>query len=347
MIKAKLGILGGGQLGMFICQAAKEFGITTTIFSQEKIFSAKKFCDNYIVGRYSNSKLLDKFIRSSDFFTIETENIPKEILRKIGKEKKIFPSSKIIEISQNRIKEKKFINSINGIKTVRYFLVNNYKDLVNGFNKLGGKALLKSCQFGYDGKDQYLIKKSNINEFKKKKLENFIIEEFLDFKKEISVIISRTKKNMINYPPVENLHKNSILKETLYPAVLDEKIKKNAIRIAKNIAINLELIGILAIEMFVLKNNDILINELAPRPHNSGHWTLDCCKFSQYENLLFSIFKSKVKEPIPTKNCKMINLIGEDYKKIKKLKKEYKCYDYHKKEIRPKRKMGHYIIIKK
>ena len=153
------------------------------------------------------------------------------------------------------------------------------------------------------------------------------------------------KKQMVFYPPVENVHKNSILKETTYPANLDINMHNNSLKIAKKIAEKIELQGLLAVEMFVLKNNKILVNELAPRPHNSGHWTIDSCKYSQYDNLILSIFENKPKDPVPHKNCKMVNIIGYEYEKIDSLKKNYKCYDYLKKEIKPKRKMGHYIIF--
>ncbi len=123
-MKNKLGILGGGQLGMFICQAAKKYNVKTTVFSNNKNFSAKEFCDNFLIGSFSNKILLDKFINSSDFFTIETENIPLKVLKLIEKKKKIFPSSHIVEIAQNRLKEKNFLNSINGIKTAKYKEIN-------------------------------------------------------------------------------------------------------------------------------------------------------------------------------------------------------------------------------
>jgi 5-(carboxyamino)imidazole ribonucleotide synthase len=345
MTKRNIGILGGGQLGMFICQAAKKMGINTIVLSKNKNFSARKFCDNFIIGEYEDKVVLNEFINSANYFTIETENVPKQILKVIEKKKKIFPSSKIIEITQNRLKEKKFLNSIKNIKTARYKQINNFDDLQNAIELFNFNAILKSCELGYDGKGQFLINKKNFLDFKNRPLKNYILEEFLEFEKEISIIISRSKKNLIYYPPVENLHKNSILRETRFPANISENTTKNAIKIGVKIAEEMNLIGILAIEMFVINGSDLTINELAPRPHNSGHWSMDCCKYSQYQNLLFSIFNSKVKEPIPKKKCKMVNLIGNDYKKINSLRNQYKCYDYFKKELNPNRKMGHYMII--
>ena len=343
-MKNNLGILGGGQLGMFICQAAKKYNVKTTVFSNSEKFSAKKFCDNYLIGSFSNKVLLDKFINSSDFFTIETENIPLRILKLIEKKKKIFPSSNIVEITQNRLKEKKFLNSINGIKTARYKKISNFNDLESSYKLFGKNGILKSCEMGYDGKGQYRINDKNIHNFKNNELHGYILEEVLNFKKEISVIVCCSKKNTIFYPPVENIHKNSILRQTIYPARINNKIKNEALVLAKKITSELKLEGILAIEMFLMKNDRLLVNELAPRPHNSGHWTLDFCKYSQFESLVFSIFKKRLMDPKPMNNCKMINVIGKDYEKRNSFSKKYKFYDYFKEEIKALRKMGHYTF---
>ena len=341
----RLGIIGGGQLGMFICIAAKKLNIQTSLFSSTEKFSAKNFCDKFFVGSFDDNKLLDCFIDSADYFTVETENIPKKILERIEKKKKLFPNSNIIKIAQNRVHEKNFINSITGLKTVKFSRINNYEELVNEFKKYNYKAMIKSSELGYDGKNQYLIKKENIKSFKNKDLENFIIEEFIEFDMEISVIVCKGENNLVVYPPVENIHQNSILKESKYPGKIPNNIKNKSIEYAKKIAEKINLRGILAVEMFVIDSSEIIINELAPRPHNSGHLTMDCCEYNQFDNLIHSIFCKKVKEPKPFRNCKMVNIIGKDYNDIEKLKSKYVCYDYHKEQIRPKRKMGHYIII--
>lgn len=338
-----LGIIGGGQLGMFMCIAAKKIGAKTIVFSTEKNFSAKSFCDRYILGSFDDKTKLDEFINSADVFTIETENISKALLKKVEKRKKLYPSSKIVEIAQNRLKEKKFLNNINKIKTTNFLEINSFKELKIAVPKFEYNCILKTQEMGYDGKGQFMVNETNIQEFKDLNLSNFILEETVDFKSEISVIVIRNKDEIVVYPPVENIHKNSILRETIYPAKIDKEIKKKSIKIAREIANALELNGILAVEMFLTKDNKILINELAPRPHNSGHWTMDSCKFSQFDNLISLITKGKIYSPEPSKNCKMINIIGDDYSNINVIKKSFKCYDYYKKEIRPSRKMGHYM----
>ncbi len=343
-MRNNLGILGGGQLGMFICQAAKKHNVRTTVFSNSEKFSAKEFCDNYFIGSFSNKEMLDEFINSADFFTIETENIPLRILQLIENKKKIFPSSNIVEIAQNRLKEKKFLNSIYGVKTAKYKKINSFNELESNYKLFGKTAILKSCEMGYDGKGQYIINDKNIHNFKNSELRGYILEEILDFKKEISVIVCCSKRNFVFYPPVENIHKNSILRQTIHPARINNKIKNEALILAKKIASELKLEGILAIEMFLMKNDTLLINELAPRPHNSGHWTLDFCKYSQFESLIFSIFNKRLMDPEPMNNCKMVNVIGKDYEKRNSFSKKYKFYDYFKEEIKELRKMGHYTL---
>ena len=341
----RLGIIGGGQLGMFICIAAKKKNIKSIVLSESEEFSAKNFCDRYFISDFKNLNNLDKFIDSADYFTIETENVPISIIHYIEKKKKVFPSSKVIEIAQNRLKEKKFLNSIDGIKTTKYLQPKNFDDFKYASKNFNFSCILKSTKLGYDGKGQYKISKNNLEIFKEFNFNNFILEKVVDFKKEISVIIVKSKENTINYPTVENIHKESILRESFYPAKISKKVESDAITKSFMIANQISLNGVLAVEMFILENDQILINELAPRPHNSGHWSMDACNESQYDNLIKSIFFNKLTSPQVIRKCRMINLIGDDYKKIESLKKKYRCYDYYKKEIRNSRKMGHYIIL--
>ena len=339
-----LGIIGGGQLGMFICQAAKSLGIKTSIFSENSDFSAKKFCDQYFIGKFSNSEILKSFINSADCFTVETENIPFEMLQKISSVKQIFPDPKIIKICQNRLKEKKFLNSLKNVKTANFFEINSFKDLEKNICHVNNNGILKTSEFGYDGKGQYKIENGKIKSFRNLNLKNFILEELLDYEKEISVIVCRKNKEVKPYPVVENIHKNSILRETIYPANLDSNVSKNATKIAIQIANELDLNGILAVEMFLMKDRSIIINELAPRPHNSGHWTLDYCNVSQFENLINTIFFKSPKCPSPSAPCKMVNVIGDDFFNKDEFKKKFKFYDYFKKEVKNSRKMGHYTF---
>ena len=341
---SSLGIIGGGQLGMFLCQAAKDLGINTSVLSETEEFSAKSFCDKFFIGKFSDSKILNDFINSADNFTIETENIPITILEKIASKKKIFPDPEIVKICQNRLREKKFLNSLNNIKTAKFFEINNHEELKKNLKLINNSGILKTSEFGYDGKGQYKILNGQISELESLNLKSFILEEILDFEKEISVIVCRKNKKIETYPAVENIHKNSILRETIFPANISEEVKKNANKIATQIANHINLNGILAIEMFLMKDKSILINELAPRPHNSGHWSIDYCEISQFHNLLNTIFFESPKSPNPISSCKMVNVIGDEFLKKDAFKKKFKFYDYLKKEIKSARKMGHYTF---
>ena len=341
---SSLGIIGGGQLGMFLCQAAKDLGINTSVLSETEEFSAKSFCDKFFIGKFSDSKILKDFINSADNFTIETENIPFTILEKIASKKKFFPDPGIVKICQNRLREKKFLNSLSNIKTAKFFEINNQEELKKNLKLINNSGILKTSEFGYDGKGQYKILNGQISELESLNLKSFILEEILDFEKEISVIVCRKNKKIETYPAVENIHKNSILRETIFPANISDEVRKNANKIATQIANHINLNGILAIEMFLMKDKSILINELAPRPHNSGHWSIDYCEISQFHNLLNTIFFESPKSPNPISSCKMVNVIGDEFLKKDAFEKKFKFYDYLKKEIKSARKMGHYTF---
>ena len=347
MKKNRLGIIGGGQLGMFTCIAAKKKNIKSIILSESREFSAKNFCDRYFISDFKNLNNIDEFIDSADYFTIETENVPISLIEYIEKKKKVFPSSKVIEIAQNRLKEKKFLNSINGISTTEYLQPKNFEDFKYASKNFNYSCILKSKELGYDGKGQHKINKNNLDIFKEFNFSNFILEKIVDFKKEISVIVVKSNANTINYPIVENIHKNSILRESFYPAKINKKIKLEAINKSFEIANQISLDGVLAIEMFILKNDQILINELAPRPHNSGHWTIDACNISQFDALVRSIFDIPIPQIKYLNNCKMINLLGENFNNYKKYlnKKNCSVYIYGKNKIKTDRKMGHVNLI--
>ena len=346
-INFSIGVLGGGQLGMFISQAAKKLNIDVSIFSDKIECSAKKFCKSFFYGDFNDLDRLDDFLKTVDVVTVETENLPLNSLKYIEEKKKLRPSWKVISIAQNRIVEKKFLNSIPNINTAPYLEINNFSDLQKTIKKFG-ETIIKTTELGYDGKGQFKVDKNNLNEFKKFSLKNFVGEKIIDFKKEISVIIVTDQfGGHIIYPAVENIHKRSILDQTKFPPNISKKVKNNAQSYAINIAREIKLIGIMAIEMFLLKDDTLLINELAPRPHNSGHWTLDCCKVSQFENLVLSISNQKIKDPGIYQGGIMKNVIGNEYKLRDKFKKKYIFYDYYKKDIKPNRKMAHYIETNK
>ena len=343
-----IGIIGGGQLGMFLCLSAKKYNKRVHVYSDQEECSAKNYCDEFFFGELKDYDSIGKFTKTVDIVTVETENIPQKTLDIIENYKKLTPSINAIKIAQNRLKEKKFINSLNNIKTTEFITLASFDDLLKAYDIFEKKVIIKSTEFGYDGKNQYRINSENLHSFKSFDFKNFIAEKVVDFVKEISVISCIDRFGNIEvFPPVENVHENNMLRNTKYPATLTEDIKTQAMNYAITITKELSVIGILATEMFVLSNDSILINEIAPRPHNSGHWTLDCCDINQFDNVILAITNSKIRRPNVLSGGLMINVIGEEYKEKKSIEKKYKFYDYFKKSIKPMRKMGHYTILKK
>ncbi|MFM6973269.1 MAG: 5-(carboxyamino)imidazole ribonucleotide synthase [Alphaproteobacteria bacterium] len=344
-----IGIIGGGQLGRMICFEAHKMGFKTVIFTDQENSPASYVTNKTIVGSYGDEKSLNEFASLVDLVTFEFENIPYEAVKKIAEKKPLYPSSEVLRITQNRILEKNFLNKI-GIKTTDYLEINSLNDLKNGMAKFK-KAILKTAEMGYDGKGQYVLNEGDeFAEIFEKNCQQMpmILEKFCKFECEISVIVARSIDGEIkSYEPVSNIHKNGILSRTIYPAKLSvpqiEKSKKNAEIIAKEI----DLIGIMAIEYFVL-DNKILVNEMAPRPHNSGHFTMDACITSQFEQLIRAISGYKLGDVRFHSRGQMINLIGSEIAEIENYKTnpKAKIHCYGKNKILEGRKMGHINILK-
>ena len=347
MSKPILGILGGGQLGSMLAQAAKEISIETVIYCDEEDAPAKKFANHFIFGDYKDIKTVDKFINKVDLVTFEFENIPYDTLEYINKIKNVYPKPSINKILQNRFYEKNFVNKL-GIKTTDYVLINKEKDVIA--NKMLLPGLLKTTTLGYDGKGQYKL--NSIDELNNLKIDysiEYVLEKFIDLKKEISVIITRYDNEEFQiYEPIENIHQNQILKKSKIPADIGDELKNKSKEWAKKIANELDYIGTMCVEYFVDKNNELYVNEIAPRVHNSGHLTINAFNISQFENHIRAVCNLEKKETKKIFNAEMINLIGEDILlyKNKKLNENEFFFDYKKKDVKPKRKMGHLTILK-
>ena len=348
MSNKTLGILGGGQLGKMIAIEASRLGIKTCIFDPNKNSPAFQTANIVINGDYKNKKCLNKFIECSDKITYEFENIPIESLNLLKKYKKIYPGLKALKYSQDRYLEKKFIANLN-IPVAPFYRVDSLEDLKKAVNSFNGVAVLKTRRFGYDGKGQYLIKNFKIPIIKPSIKKNiYIIEDLIKFKKELSIIVLKSKNGDAKcFEPSENKHKNGILRETIYPARVSANIKKKVKDIAVKIANSLNVIGIIAIEMFLDGKNNIIVNEIAPRPHNSGHWTIDTCNISQFEALVRIIFDLPVPDIKYYHKCKMINILGENYNIINQAinKKNHILHLYGKDKIENLRKLGHINIL--
>ena len=342
----RLGVIGGGQLGSLLCIAAKKLNVETVILSDDKDGPAQKFCDHFIYSKYENNEKIKEFISKVDIVTYEFENIPINFLNLIERKKKVLPNPKINKIAQNRKLEKTFVNEL-GINTTDWTYIKKAEDIKKNQHLLPG--LLKSNTLGYDGKGQFVL--NSLDDVKEDWCftSDYILEKKVNLKKEISVIITRySDGTMLYYEPIENIHKNQILHKSKIPADISKKIFKDAIDNAKKIAENFSYVGVLTVEYFITTNEKLLVNELAPRFHNSGHLTIEAFNISQFENHVRAICNLNSMPIKKISNAEMRNVLGFEIQKYKKrnLKKNEFFYDYQKKEPRDGRKMGHLTVLK-
>ena len=340
-----LGIIGGGQLGLMLCEAAKKIKIKTIILSDEKNAPAQNSCDKFIYSKYNDFDTVKKFSDLVDLVTFEFENIPFKVLNKIAKSKKVLPNPKINQIVQNRKTEKSFINNI-GIKTTPWALVKSKEDIKKNKDLLPG--ILKTCTLGYDGKGQHVIR--DIKDVKDdwRFSDEYILEKKVDLKKEISVIVTRFSNGDCSiYEPIENFHEEQILRNSKIPANINKKIYIQSHNNAKIIAQELNYIGTMCVEYFINEKDELLVNEIAPRVHNSGHLTINAFNVSQFENHIRAICNLDKIDLNKNSNAEMKNIIGSDIKKyrLKSFKINEFFFDYLKKQIKDKRKMGHLTIL--
>ncbi len=344
MTAINLGIIGGGQLGSMLANAAKKLNIKTTVYCDDKNAPAQNFCDDFIFGNYQDLEKIKKFADKINLVTFEFENIPFETLKKINEIKKVLPNPEINKIIQNRLTEKDFVNKLN-IQTTKYKLIKNKNDLEKSLDFIPG--ILKTSTLGYDGKGQFKINsKNDLDNIKINLNEEYIFEKLVDLKKEISVIITRfgSQKYEI-YEPIENEHEDQILKYSKIPAEIDQDIFEKSKEWSKKISEELDYIGTLCVEFFIDKNNTLYVNEIAPRVHNSGHLTINSHNISQFENHIRAVCALEKVETKKLFNAKMINLIGKDilnYRDKKFSENEF-FFDYQKKEVKPKRKMESFL----
>ena len=347
MSNIKLGIIGSGQLGSLLCQAAKKLKIKTVVVSDDKQGPAQNYSDEFIFTEYTNQDKMKEFIRKVDIVTYEFENIPIEILKGIDKEKRVIPKPEINQIIQNRKLEKKFINDL-GIKTTEWAFVKSFEDIKKNKNLLPG--ILKINTLGYDGHGQFVL--NSLADVKKdwRFSSDYILEKKVNLSKEISIIISRFNKNEFNiYEPIENVHIDQILKRSKIPAVISNEIYKKAQANAKLIADKLEYIGTMCVEYFIDQNNNLLVNEIAPRVHNSGHLTINAFNISQFDNHVRAVCGLSIEKIEKIANAEMENVLGKEieiYRNKSFNDKEF-FFDYKKKIIKEKRKMGHLTTLKK
>jgi len=342
-----LGIIGGGQLGSMLAIAAKKLNIKTVIYCDDPDAPAQNFCEKFISGEYGDKEKIIEFVNLVNFVTFEFENIPFETLNEINKLKPVLPKPSINRIIQHRLAEKDFVNNLN-IRTTRYASVESESELDSLEDLLPG--ILKTTTLGYDGKGQYPI--NSIEELSSLNIDfskGYILEKLVKLKKEISIIITRFNNHKYEiYEPIENKHENQILKFSKIPADIDQKIYDQSKDWAMSIAEELKYVGTLCVEFFIDRNDNLYVNEIAPRVHNSGHLTINAFNVSQFENHIRAVCGLEQISLKKISNATMVNLIGDqisEYRKVSKFNDNEFFFDYLKKEIKEKRKMGHITTL--
>ena len=340
-----IGILGGGQLGRMTALAAAALGYKSHIYDPDPRGGAKQVTPFATTAPYEDQAALARFADAVDVITFEFENVPAETAEFLAERKPVRPNPNVLRVSQDRLKEKDFLRSID-VATTEYREVTSAAALVRSARDLGLPAVLKSVRYGYDGKGQVKVTPDRDIEacWQEMGAPVGILEGFVDFACEISVIVARSGPGMLaTYAPAENQHVNHILDTTIVPARVSPAVTMRAEAIARHIVERLDVVGLIAVEMFVTPGNQVLVNELAPRPHNSGHWTIDGAITSQFEQLVRAICGLPLGSPERHSDAVMKNLIGADVEKWRDALTEpnAKLHLYGKEKALPGRKMGH------
>ncbi len=308
-----VGVIGGGQLGRMLALAARRMGVRSVIWTGGLEAPAVEVADEIIDKPFEDPGALLDFCAIATVATVEFENIPLPTLRGVAERISLFPSPEAIAICQNREREKNFLRR-NGIPCARFWVVETLEDLTTAMSELAGPGVLKTAAFGYDGKGQLKI---GGGEDPADVWENFgkeraVLEAWVPFKKEISVMVVRSPDGEIRtYDPAENRHRHHILDISIVPARVSPETSENARKIASQVAEALDYHGILGVEFFVNDDGSLVVNEMAPRPHNSGHHTLDACATSQFEQQLRVALGLPLGSTKLTSPCVMLNLLGD------------------------------------
>jgi len=341
-----VGMLGAGQLGRMTAMAAARLGYKLHVYAPDAIDSpTAQVCARATAGEWDDWEALDAFARSVDVVTLEWENVPVEVVERLALTVPVRPGAGALWVSQDRVTEKSFINA-RGISTAPWRAVTSAEETARARDEIGPRCVLKTTRLGYDGKGQVRLDRESdaAAAWESLKTRAAIVEGFIDFEREVSVIVARGTDGATRaYPAVENKHKNGILDRTLVPARVSSEVAAEAERIAVLLASAMEIVGLLAVEMFVTTDGRVLVNETAPRPHNSGHWTIDAAATDQFEQLIRAVCGLPLGSVDRLGDAEMENLIGDDVLRVPELLAEpgARTHLYGKAEWRPGRKMGH------
>ncbi len=340
-----LGILGGGQLGRMLAMAAARLGIDCHIYCPDENSPAARVSTTVTVASYYDETPLARFAGSVDAVTTEFENVPAATARFLAARVSVHPSAEALEIAQDRVTEKSFINGI-GIDTAPWRSVDTLDDLTRALDEIGPRGILKTRRLGYDGKGQARLngQEGAAEAFVEMRGAPAVLEGFAAFEREISVIAARGTDGTVRcYDPGENHHSEGILRTTTIPARIDAITRDAALTMAEKIVTALDYVGVIGVEMFAMPDGALLVNEIAPRVHNTGHWTIEGCAVSQFEQHVRAVCGLPLGDPARHSDAVMENLIGDDINAVPALLAEpgVALHLYGKGTARPGRKMGH------
>ena len=342
---ATIGMLGGGQLGRMAALAAANLGYKVHVLTPERDSPAAQVSAATTIADYTDRAALEAFAASVDVVTYEFENVPVEAAELLAEKVPVRPGAEALRVAQDRLREKEFAANL-GIGTAPFRAVGAADELASAIAAIGTPAVLKTRRMGYDGKGQTKILPDTAPDDAWAAIggQPAILEGFVSFSMEISVIVARGLDGQtLCYPPVENRHVNHILDTTIVPAPIPPALAAEAEEIARKMAEALDLVGLLAVELFVTGDGRVLMNEIAPRPHNSGHWTMDACVTSQFEQQVRAVCGLPLGSVERHGDAEMKNLIGDEANDWLDILRDpaAKLHLYGKAEARPGRKMGH------
>ena len=342
---ARIGIVGSGQLGRMTVLAAARLGYPCHVLAAARDDPAAQVTAWTTVAALDDDDALDAFAASVDVVTFEFENLPLASMERLAARVPVRPAPAVLAVCQDRLDEKACLERI-GAPVAPWARVRDTREAAAALARLGAPAILKTARHGYDGKGQARLDPGAdaVAAFAALGGVPCVLERFVDFRCELSVVTARDLHGrQTPFPPVLNRHEHHILAETLAPAPIAPALAERATDVAREIADALDLVGVLAVEMFLTRDDRILVNELAPRPHNSGHWTIEACAVSQFDQLVRAVCGLKLADPTPCRPARMVNLIGTEIARAPELLADPTAHVhvYGKSEARRGRKMGH------
>lgn len=346
-----IGILGGGQLGRMLAMAAARLAYKVIVFDPDPDAPAAQVANRHIVAGYADKAALADFAKACDVVTYEFENVPVETAEQIALVTPVFPKPNALKAAQDRLSEKEFLTTA-GAETAPFQAVERFAELSDALQAFGGQGILKTRRLGYDGKGQAVLNGADARQvaaaFAALGGKGLILEGYVPFSAEISVIAARSPTGAFAaYDPPQNTHESGILARSAVPSGLPREVEQTAIATTKAIVDALGYVGVIGVEFFVLESGKLIVNEFAPRVHNSGHWTEAACAISQFEQHIRAISGLPLGVTQRHSNCVMENLIGSEIIRLEQLAAEPNVlvHLYGKAEPRPGRKMGHFTRL--